>query len=194
MSPALVKALYGVLFVVFVLIRRSAGRQAGGSEVHHAGRERLLSVGVLVSQLGATTLFLATGLLDFAALPLPAAVQLAGALVAALGLGLLWRVHQALGAHFSPVLELKSDHKLVREGPYARMRHPMYTAGLLFVVGHGLLAANAVVLGAPLAALVLLVAMRLPDEERMLRERFGADFEQWARETGALLPRLGGPR
>ena len=194
MSPTLVKALYGVLFVVFVLIRRSAGRQAGGSEVHHAGRERLLSVGVLVSQLGATTLFLATGLLDFAALPLPAAVQLAGALVAALGLGLLWRVHQALGAHFSPVLELKSDHKLVREGPYARMRHPMYTAGLLFVVGHGLLAANAVVLGAPLAALVLLVAMRLPDEERMLRERFGADFEQWARETGALLPRLGGPR
>jgi protein-S-isoprenylcysteine O-methyltransferase Ste14 len=192
MNPVLTKVVYGLLFVIFVGIRRSAGRQGDGGEVHHALRERALSVGVLVSQLGATGLFLFTELLGFAAVPLPVLVQLLGAALAGAGLVLLWRVHQALGAHFSPVLELKADHQLVKAGPYATMRHPMYTAGLLFVVGHGVLAANLVVLLAPLAALGLLVALRLPDEERMLRERFGADFEQWAAETGALLPRLGG--
>ena len=191
MTLTVAKMLYGTLFILFVMIRCTAGRQAGGGEVHHAGRERLLSVGVLVSQLGSSVLFLATDWLGFAQVGLPTVVQVAGAVLAGGGLVLLLRVHKALGAHFSPVLELKADHRLVREGPYATMRHPMYTAGLLFVVGHGVLSANLVVLIAPLAALGLLVAMRLPDEERMLRERFGPEFDAWAAQTGALLPRIG---
>jgi protein-S-isoprenylcysteine O-methyltransferase Ste14 len=52
-----------------------------------------------------------------------------------------------------------------------------------------LLAANAVPPLVQLLATSLLVAVRVPDEDAMLRGRFGAAWEAWAARTGRVLPR-----
>ena len=106
------------------------------------------------------------------------------------GVILLEFVHQALGEHFSPHLELRNDHKIVTTGPYRYVRHPMYSSGLLFLVGLGLFSHNIVVLLFPTGSFLILLLLRIRDEEKMLHERFGDEWHRYTQITGAIIPRL----
>ena len=154
-----------------------------------ARRERILTSGIVLSQLVPAVLWLGDHLAA-AQLSLPGAARWLGLGIGVAGLVLLERVHAALGANFSPRLELRADHTLVRKGPYARIRHPMYTAGALLILSYGLLTSNLIVFSVPAAMLLVLVVMRIPDEETMLLRKFGAEYQAWKRETGLFLPRL----
>ena len=188
----MIGALYALTLVGFVSIR--AHYRGIWVPVERQGRaeprERLLTSGIVLSQAVPALLWLGSDALDFAAIHLPLAVQLGGFALASCGLVLLGAVHAALGANFSPRLELRQAHTLTRTGPYARIRHPMYTSGFLLVIGQGLLTANLVVLLLPLVMLTVLVVVRLPDEEAMMRERFGEEYQAYMRQTGRLLPPL----
>ena len=50
-----------------------------------------------------------------------------------IGLALWARVH--LGQYWSARITLKEDHQLIRTGPYARLRHPIYTGLDLAAIG-----------------------------------------------------------
>ena len=103
---------------------------------------------------------------------------------------LLEWVHKALGHHFSPHLELREDHKIVQEGPYAFVRHPMYTSGLFFLIGNGVLSGNWILLLVPTCAFVVLLVLRIHDEEKMLYQRFGSEWERYTQKTGFLVPKI----
>ncbi len=79
--------------------------------------------------------------------------------------------------------------KLLREGIYARLRHPRYASEGLKVIGHVLLVNY---LG--LYILLLLVTPMglwlLALEERELVDRFGDAYRQYQREVPQLIPRL----
>jgi protein-S-isoprenylcysteine O-methyltransferase Ste14 len=105
------------------------------------------------------------------------------------GLGLLTWVHLSLGRYWSPDLELREQHRLIVHGPFARIRHPMYSAACLFFVGAGLTSGNWAVL-LPGILIVSLLLVRIQREERMLLERFGAEYEAYKRRSGALWPAL----
>lgn len=121
--------------------------------------------------------------------PLPELLRWAGAGLSVGGLVLLAVVHQHLGQNFSPYLRIRHDHQLITTGPYRRIRHPMYTAFLLILGGLSLLAANGFLLVSVVLMMIALLAHRLPREERMLQQRFGAEYEAWRARTGLLLPR-----
>jgi len=187
----LARPLVLAILLAFLALRVAFRRTRDPRAAVRPRREKLLTrtmtVAVVLPALG----WLGTVGEAWGDVPLPEAPRWAGFALALLGLaGLAWS-HAALGRNFSPWLELRQDHGLVTGGPYRWVRHPMYTAGFAQVVGCGLLAANLLVLGLPLLALSALVALRLPDEEAMLRARFGADWEAWARTTGRLLPKIG---
>ena len=95
----------------------------------------------------------------------------------------------SLGRYWSDKVILQTEHQLIRRGPYACMRHPLYSGVLLGVLG------TALVLGewrGLLAFAILLVnyAVKAKREERILAERFGPDFDVHVRSTGFLLPRF----
>jgi protein-S-isoprenylcysteine O-methyltransferase Ste14 len=101
-------------------------------------------------------------------------------------------VLRALGRNVSETVLTKDRHELVTRGPYRWVRHPLYTTAIGLFVALGLIAANWFIL---LFALIALASMRLvivPLEERQLRTRFGTEYEQYTRRTGAMLPRLRG--
>jgi protein-S-isoprenylcysteine O-methyltransferase Ste14 len=109
--------------------------------------------------------------------------------VALAGLALLRWSDQCLGKNLSVTLRVRAEHTLITQGPYARIRHPIYTAGLAFAAGQSLVAANyllSVLLVLPLAALV---AERMGREERMMVEAFGQEYRQYMQVTGRLVPR-----
>jgi protein-S-isoprenylcysteine O-methyltransferase Ste14 len=161
------------------------------TETRDATRERLLTSTVGVGMIFLPLLALAAPLLDPAAYPgVPA--QFALGLVSALaGLFVFWRSHADLGAFWSAHLELREGHALVTGGIYGRMRHPMYTAIFLITLAQALLLTNWIAGPAGLLAFALLYAVRVGPEERMLAERFGAEWEAYADRTPRLLPRLG---
>lgn len=100
----------------------------------------------------------------------------------------LWsRIH--LGKFWSDKVVLQSEHQLICSGPYARMRHPIYSGVLLGVLG------TAFMLGewrGLIAFLLLLInyAIKARKEERLLAAQFGPGFAQHLSRTGFLLPRL----
>jgi protein-S-isoprenylcysteine O-methyltransferase Ste14 len=94
-----------------------------------------------------------------------------------------------LGKYWSDKVIVQSEHQLVRSGPYARIRHPLYSGVLLAVLGTALVVGE---IRGLLSFLILLAnyAIKAKREERILRERFGVEFNAHLRNTGFLFPRL----
>lgn len=110
------------------------------------------------------------------------------ALVAAgLAFSVWARVH--LGRLWSGTVTLKEGHAIVRSGPYAVTRHPIYTGLLLAALGTALAVGRA-----PAAAGFVLVAVSLViksgQEERMLAGHFGEAYEEYRSRTPRLIPYL----
>jgi protein-S-isoprenylcysteine O-methyltransferase Ste14 len=82
----------------------------------------------------------------------------------------------------------------VTNGVYRRARHPMYTAIFLFAIAQGMLLPNWLAGWAGLATFALLYLSRVGNEEGMMREAFGTDYETYMQRTGRLCPRITGHR
>lgn len=93
-----------------------------------------------------------------------------------------------LGRHYDLVLEVHQDHELVRRGPYALVRHPVYTGLALHFAGVCLATGNAVLIAGTLLVSYPAFYIRARAEERLLRDRFGAEYEKYAREVPMLVP------
>lgn len=139
--------------------------------------------------LGILIWLLNPALMVWSALAWPAWVRWVGTVLVFVGLALLVWVHEALGANFSGNLEIREHHKLVTMGPYRWVRHPMYTAILLFVAGIALMTANWFIVLLPLA-FALFFVLRAPNEEKLMVEAFGNEYQDYKKRTGRFLPRL----
>jgi len=111
-----------------------------------------------------------------------------GSVVLVVSLWLFARSHADLGTNWSITLEVRETHELITSGVYCRLRHPMYTALLLYSVGFALVLPNWIAGPAYLVSMVLLVAFRLGPEEQLMRAEFGAAYEEYARRSWRLVP------
>jgi protein-S-isoprenylcysteine O-methyltransferase Ste14 len=108
----------------------------------------------------------------------------------AVAAGLSWTSSHALRGQLRIDAGLGADHKLVRSGPYALVRHPIYTSMLVVMC-----AIAVIVTPWPLflAALVLFVAgteIRVHTEEKLLASHFGEEFQDYKRTVPAYIPFL----
>src|SRR5215472_5974191 len=94
-----------------------------------------------------------------------------------------------LGQFWSDRVIVQADHQLIRTGPYAHMRHPIYSGVLLGVLGTALLLGEwRGVLGFVL--LLTNYAVKAKREEQILADRFRDQFQEHVTHAGFLLPRL----
>ncbi len=120
-------------------------------------------------------------------LPLSALCFWCGSVVTAGGLLFsVWARHH-LGKNWSQAVTVKEGHELITSGPYALVRHPIYTGLLLAFVGSAVargewrgLLASALVFGA------LWRKLRL--EEKWMRVQFGEPYEAYSQQVAALVP------
>jgi len=78
--------------------------------------------------------------------------------------------------------------ELVRRGPYALVRHPVYTGLALHFAGVCLATGNALLIAGTLLVSYPALYLRARAEEALLREKFGAEYEKYAREVPMLVP------
>ncbi len=113
---------------------------------------------------------------------------------AGLGLGipavpLVWWAHRTLGESFSYALEVKDEQRLVTSGPYARVRHPVYTSHIMFNLGMVFVASNWILL-VIWALGIPFTYQRMSSEEKMMIEEFGEEYVEYMKHTGRLFPRI----
>jgi protein-S-isoprenylcysteine O-methyltransferase Ste14 len=130
------------------------------------------------------------GLMSWASLPLPPWLRWAGAPIGFTAVCLLlWTLH-SLGHNLTDTVVTRREAALVTHGPYRWIRHPFYVAMLLAVIATSLVVANWFVALTGVGVFALL-AVRASTEERNLVARFGRDYEEYMRQTGRFMPRLG---
>jgi protein-S-isoprenylcysteine O-methyltransferase Ste14 len=122
-------------------------------------------------------------------LDVPDPLRWIGVAVSVLGIAFsLWAM-VTLGRHYDLVLEVHQDHELVRRGPYRAVRHPLYTGLGLHFAGACLATGNLLLIAGTLLVSYPAFYARARAEERLLRDRFGADYERYSREVPMLVPR-----
>lgn len=129
----------------------------------------------------------AHGILSLRLLPDVRATVLVGEALLAAGIGFAFWARLALGANWSGTVTIKEGHELVRTGPYAIARHPIYTGFLLAMLGTAVVAGT---LGALLGWGLVIVSFwrKSRIEEQWMREQFGEAYARYADEVRALIP------
>lgn len=104
------------------------------------------------------------------------------------GFALCWWARVHLGALWSGTVTRKEGHRIVDTGPYAFVRHPIYTGILAACIGQAVIAGTlGAIAGAALVTLGHIVKARL--EEGFLKDELGAaPYEAYARTTPMLIP------
>jgi protein-S-isoprenylcysteine O-methyltransferase Ste14 len=92
-----------------------------------------------------------------------------------------------LGSNWSATVTVKQDHELIRSGPYALVRHPVYSGFLFAILGTSL------ALGEVRGVIALALAfagwfVKARTEERFLLEQFGDAYARYCREVRQLIP------
>lgn len=117
------------------------------------------------------------------------ALRWLGTALAVAGLAFAIWARRHLGEYWSGIVGLREGHQLIRTGPYAHIRHPIYSGLLLALAGSALALgtyADLAVWGIVAAGLCL----KAKREEKLLAEEFGAEFQEHRRHTGFLFPRF----
>jgi protein-S-isoprenylcysteine O-methyltransferase Ste14 len=135
--------------------------------------------------------YIFSSLLDFADYSLPVALGLLGIPLVVLAAWITWRAHADLGRNWSPSLEVTQEQKLVTQGIYHNLRHPIYTAMFLFTIAQALLLQNWLAGLGGLISYIPIYLTRVPREEQMMLDHFGDEYRDYMRQTGRFLPRLG---
>jgi protein-S-isoprenylcysteine O-methyltransferase Ste14 len=190
MNPWFAKTVILLANVALVVIRAPHGHRSRTVPVAKSRKGALEIVLLTIAWLSffLTLIWVVTPVLAFADYVLHPAPLVAGILLLAIGLWLLYRSHADLGTNWSITLQIRERHYLVTHGVYRWSRHPMYLALLLIATGQALALPNWLAGPAYLVAMLLLVALRLGPEERMMREEFGEDYEAYAATTKRLVP------
>jgi protein-S-isoprenylcysteine O-methyltransferase Ste14 len=119
---------------------------------------------------------------------MPEALMIAGAVLIPLGFVIVWRVFRE-NSFAAPVIKIQDDRgqHVIDTGPYARVRHPMYTGAIVYMLGMPLL------LGSWLGLMVLpliiaAIIVRIFIEEAVLRKGIAGYDAYMSRVRYRLVP------
>ena len=141
-----------------------------------------------IPALGSLILFLVDpDEVSFVFITLPVVVNAIGlVLFNGAALVILWS-HIELGRFWSDQLETLPGHRVIQSGPYAYVRHPLYSSYLVLTIGFFLATANWLV-GALMLIYFLTVAARAWKEEAMLITRLGPAYQAYREKTRRFFP------
>jgi len=177
-----------IFFAAVFLLRKRPPKQS------EAKRDRFAAVGIFLQMCGYFLVWFQPPRRPF----LPPVKALAGEFgiafsVFTVGLAVLsvWLMASAvrtLGKQWAVSARLVEGHRLVTEGPYSYVRNPIYTGMLGMLIATGLATEHFIVLMAAVVIFVVGLVIRVRGEEKLLRDAFGREFEEYAMRVAAVLP------
>jgi protein-S-isoprenylcysteine O-methyltransferase len=182
------QSAFWVLFAIYwiwesIMLQRM---RAGAGEVDDRGSSRWLQILIPLSWWSAVALIWAVPQAAFG----NATIFDVGLAIMAAGQLLRWWSVATLGRLFTINVAIRSGHRLIESGPYRYLRHPSYTAILLFHLGAALCFGNALSLVAMMVPTTVALLNRMRVEDRVLVAGLGEPYRQYMARTKRLIPGL----
>ena len=136
MNPWIAKAVVLAGTVVMIAIRAPHGNRSRSVRVAKSHKTPLETVLLVLAWVGffIPLIWIASPAFSFAEYPLRIGPLVSGVMCFVIGLWLFYRSHADLGTNWSITLEVREQHRLITQGVYRRIRHPMYSALVLYEV------------------------------------------------------------
>lgn len=196
MSETIFRILLALILFIGIGIssyfRRKADKDSGEAISRKADGSltmNVIKIGGLILWLSPLAYLVNPAWMSWSKLGLPDGIRWLGVGLGVLCIfGLYW-LFSSIGSSITPTSVTRREHKLVTNGMYRWVRHPLYTIGSSFIVALGLMADNwFIILMAALAFIAM--AVRTPKEEANLIAKFGDDYRNYMKTTGAFLPKI----
>ena len=191
MTPLVARIVFLLGIVAWYVIRYPFQRRAkrlGVARSVGGTRDRILLVIAALGQFLVPAIYAVSGQPAFADYRFSAVQAGLGVIVLIAALALFRVTHKQLGRNWSISLETREQHKLVTDGLYAWVRHPMYSSFILSAVAQVLLLQNWIAGPVGLVAIAILFFMRVPREEQVMVETFGEEYRDYMRRTARIVP------
>jgi len=172
------------IFIIWAISGLNTKRTVGSAS---DTRARISLGGVLLGWLILFNRWSRPGVLGERFVSIGPGVVYTGTALTAVGLGFALWARFTIGRNWGRLITVQEDHQLTRTGPYAIVRHPIYSGFMLATFGTAL--AIGEVGGLVSTALVVIswgYKSRL--EERYMIEHFGTEYEQYRQQVSGLLP------
>ena len=192
MSNNIEKILYLALFLVFSIIRKYYTIKYRKAEIVKNKKKAIDIVLLSLNGIGMLIplVYVLSPVLDFANYNRPFWLTIIGVMVLIVANILLWFSHHDLRANWTPTLAIKKEHKLVDNGVYKFIRHPMYAAHIYWALGQMAILPNWIAGFSLIIFQVLLLISRIKDEENMMIEQFGDEYTDYMKRTGIIFPKI----
>lgn len=149
----------------------------------------LIKVGGLLLWLSPVLYLVNPRWMSWSQIGLPDWVRWLGVLIGILCTFSVYWLFSSIGSGITPTSATRKQHTLVTHGPYRWVRHPLYTVGSSLFISFGMMADNWFIAALGILAFILM-AIRTPKEEANLIEKFGDDYREYMKRTGAFLPKF----
>lgn len=175
--------LVGAMAFATALIaqRLSVPREKGGRQ------SRLSILGILLQSLSFVLVSGPTkSALSLAGWAAPRTIAVAACMAGAASL-FHWAA-RTMGRNWSLVARVRDDHQLITEGPFRWVRHPIYVAMALFLVGWALTGGREAYLLIAAPVFMAGTLIRTAQEEALLKRQFGAQYDDYAARVKRFIP------
>jgi len=175
--------------VLFLALLAFAGKSA--PEQGESRRSARSIIGIVVQMASFFVVGAGPMVISLPPASVPALLQAAAVLVlSAITCGLFFASKRAMGRNWSLVARTRSDHDLVTWGPFAYVRHPIYSALFAWLVAMAVAFGHyrGLIVGIPLYWLGTM--LRIVEEERLLKAHFGPAYDVYAARVKRFLPGL----
>ena len=178
---------FGLLAAYLIHLPGGIGNRGKGEADKFVPRQRMVRLLVTGMLFGALVCVPFTDRRNIGVMADLPPLRWAGLVLADLGMGLIFWSGWALGRLYSPEVTLQKDHHLITGGPYRSIRHPRYLGGMIQGIGLSGLFRSwiGLVLTLIFTAIIL---FRIQDEESLMRQEFGPEWETYCKKTWRLLP------
>lgn len=177
---------------ISIYYRSKADREAGERLSRKADGNAMMTIiriGGLILWLSPFVYLINPNWMAWSKVGLPDSVRWAGVVMGILCvLGIYW-LFSSIGTGITPVSATRKEHKLVTNGIYRYIRHPLYTIGSSLFISFGMMADSWFIAALGILTFILM-AIRTPKEEANLIEKFGDEYREYMKRTGRFLPKL----
>lgn len=192
MFNSIFKIIYFIQLMIAIIIRKSYERKyiRLDVEVQKKSTIELALLGLNGIGMIIPVVYVFSSWMDFANYNLTVWLGWVGVVLFSFAILLLWRSHHDLGRNWTPTVAKRYNAELITSGVYKHIRHPMYTAHLIWAVAQIMILHNWIAGYSFLIVQVPFYFIRIKNEERMMIEQFGTAYKDYMKKTSRLIPKL----
>lgn len=190
------RILLGVILVSFIAHRAYYTRkykpdsQDSSTTAETTPAQRIAGLLAVLGVTGTIIYIINPAWMAWSSIQLPVWLRWTGVIIALSGFGLLQWSQNTLGENWSNSPHLMEGQRMVINGPYQWIRHPIYSSFLLILGSTFLISANWFIGGSWIMMMALDISARIDSEEELQISRYGDQYRDYMTRTGRIFPNL----